>query len=143
MLFLKKILRKIKTKIGNLARFFYYFYLKKMGVKIGTGTMISIGAKIDVGSGSVVIGNKCTITHGTVVLSHDAGAARMKKHAKSICTTTIENNVFIGVNCVILPGITIGENSIIGAGTVVTKSVPRNSVVVGNPGKVIRARDDL
>jgi len=50
----------------------------------------------------------------------------------------IERNAWIGAGAIILPGITIGENSIVGAGAVVTKDVPPNTVVVGNPAKIIR-----
>lgn len=50
----------------------------------------------------------------------------------------IENNVWIGELCSVLPGVTIGENSIIGANSVVTKSIPANSITVGNPAKVIK-----
>ena len=50
----------------------------------------------------------------------------------------IKRNVWIGVNVTILPGVTIGENAVVGAGAVVTKDVPDNAVVVGNPARVIR-----
>ncbi len=50
----------------------------------------------------------------------------------------IGNNVWIGANSVILPGVTIGDNSVIGAGSVVTKDIPENVVAVGNPCKVLR-----
>ena len=50
----------------------------------------------------------------------------------------IGNNVWIGGNTVILPGVTIGDNAVIGAGSVVTKDIPANAVAVGNPCKVIR-----
>ncbi|MSB66751.1 sugar O-acetyltransferase [Leuconostoc lactis] len=51
---------------------------------------------------------------------------------------TIKDNVWLGGNVMINPGITIGENAVIGSGTVVTKDIPANSIVVGNPGRVIR-----
>ena len=53
----------------------------------------------------------------------------------------IKKNVWIGVNVTILPGVTIGENAIVGAGAVVTKDVPDNAVVVGNPARVIKYLD--
>jgi maltose O-acetyltransferase len=54
---------------------------------------------------------------------------------------TIENNVWIGGSTVVNPGVTIGENSVIGAGSVVTKSIPANVVAAGNPCKIIRKVD--
>ena len=59
-----------------------------------------------------------------------------------IGNVVIKDNVFIGVNTVILKGVTIGENSIIGAGSVVAKDIPANSVAVGNPAKVIHKIDN-
>jgi maltose O-acetyltransferase len=53
-------------------------------------------------------------------------------------TVTIENNVWIGGKATICPGVTIGQNSVIGAGSVVTKDIPANVVAVGNPCKIIR-----
>ena len=53
----------------------------------------------------------------------------------------IKKNVWIGVNVTILPGVTIGENAIVGACSVVTKDVPDNTVVVGNPARVIKYLD--
>ena len=53
----------------------------------------------------------------------------------------IKDNVWIGGGCILLPGVTIGENSVIGAGSVVTSSVPGNCVAVGNPCRVIRRFD--
>lgn len=51
---------------------------------------------------------------------------------------TIGENVWIGGNCCILPGVTIGDNTVIGAGSIVTKDILANVVVVGNPCKIIR-----
>ncbi|MBZ2167132.1 hypothetical protein K8N75_13895 [Methanobacterium sp. VT] len=54
----------------------------------------------------------------------------------------IKDNVFIGNSAIILPNITIGPNAIIGAGSIVTKNVPSNTVVAGNPAKVICSLDE-
>ena len=53
----------------------------------------------------------------------------------------IGNNVWIGANCCILPNVHIGDNCVIGAGSVVTKDIPSNSVAAGNPAKVIKKID--
>ena len=53
------------------------------------------------------------------------------------------NNVFIGCNSIIMGGVRIGNNVVIGAGSVVTKDIPDNSVVVGNPAKVIKTFDEF
>ena len=54
---------------------------------------------------------------------------------------TVEDNVWFGGGVTVLPGVTIGENSVIGAGAVVTRDIPANSVAVGNPAKVIKTID--
>ena len=63
--------------------------------------------------------------------------------SKTICNTfahpvKIEDNVWIGGGAILLPGVTIGKNSVIGAGSVVTRSIPENCVTVGNPCRVIK-----
>ena len=65
-----------------------------------------------------------------------------KKSAQFNVAINIKNNVWIGANAVILPGITIGENSVIGAGSIVTKDIPANVVAFGNPCRVVRAISD-
>lgn len=55
---------------------------------------------------------------------------------------TIGNDVYIGNNVIILPGVEIGNNVIIGAGAVITKNIPNNSVVAGVPAKVIKSTDE-
>lgn len=132
-----EIVKKINKAIGKLARLFYQVYLRNAGIKIGKNTMVSLGAKIDTRRGKIVIGDNCTITHGTVILSHDHAATHMNK-PRSEETTIIEDNVFIGVNSVVLPGVIIGSSSIIGAGSVVTRNIPPNSVAVGNPAKILK-----
>ncbi|KOO07640.1 serine acetyltransferase [Vibrio hepatarius] len=74
---------------------------------------------------NVTIGSNATIVHGVTI----AG--------KNNQFPTIKDNVYIGTGAVVLGGITIGNNVVIGANAVVTKDVPDNAVVVGNPGKVI------
>lgn len=60
------------------------------------------------------------------------------KHNTSMADTIIGKNVFIGCNCLILKGVHIGDNAVVGAGSVVTKDVPADSIVAGNPAKIVR-----
>lgn len=62
---------------------------------------------------------------------------RSKKHPESYARTTIRKGASLGANCTILPGVTIGMNAMVGAGAVVTKSIPPNAIVVGNPAKIV------
>jgi maltose O-acetyltransferase len=90
----------------------------------------------------ISIGDNCTITANAIILSHDASTKRDLGYSK-IGVVTIGNNVFIGAGAIILPNVHVGNNVIIGAGSVVTSDIPGNSVVVGNPAKVICTKQEF
>lgn len=95
---------------------------------------------------SIKIGNHVNIGGGVCIYDTDFHSLDYHlrsnpvtdKLNKSKSPVTIQNNVFIGAHTLILKGVNIGENSIIGAGSVVTKSVPSNQIWAGNPAKFIR-----
>lgn len=88
------------------------------GIEIGDGTMIGQGTTI-------------------VTLNHDLNPqTRLNASPKPV---KIGKNVWIGASCTILPGVTIGDNAVIGAGSVVVKDVPANKVAVGNPARVVKS----
>ena len=132
------IVRIAIHRLGNLLRWFRLAYLRTAGVKIGERTMISLGAKLDVRRGKIVIGNDCLITHGTRILSHDGASRMIDPKDNGEGRVTIGDNVFVGVNAVIMRNVTVGSNSVIGAGAIVTKDVPPGVLVAGNPAKMIR-----
>lgn len=107
-----------------------------MGIKIGKNCFISLGTRVDVQGGMIIIGNNVHIAGGCFILCH-TGFRPVKEEDK----TVIEDNVRIFVNAVILPGVKVGANSIIGAGSVVMKDVPPHVVVQGNPARVIQHLD--
>jgi len=135
---MKKIFRKLIHLAGNGARGIQQFYYRMCGIRIGHNTMISMGAKLDVRRGSIEIGDNCLITHGCYILSHDGAAKMIDPGNNGEGRVVIGNNVFIGVNSVILPNVAIGDNAVVAAGAVVTRDVAPATVVAGNPAREIR-----
>lgn len=85
---------------------------------------------------SIHIGNGVRVGANTIIIDGDAHFDDPRTSAAE--PIVIENNVFIGANCIIKKGVTIGRNSVIGMGSIVTKSIPANSIAAGVPCKVIR-----
>ncbi|MCL2859202.1 MAG: acyltransferase [Oscillospiraceae bacterium] len=108
---------------------------RKNGVKIGENCKF-YNVNLDNGHGYLIeIGDDCTLTN-CIVLSHDASTKYYFGKSK-VGKVKIGNRCFIGMQSIILPNINIGDDCIIGAGTIVTKNIPSNSVVAGNPAKII------
>lgn len=84
----------------------------------------------------ISIGDNCTICPNVRLIAHDASTKKILGCTK-IGKIDIKENTFIGDSTIILPGVTVGPNSIVGAGAVVSKDVPPNMIAVGNPAKVI------
>jgi acetyltransferase-like isoleucine patch superfamily enzyme len=108
-------------------------------VFIGNRSIIGIGNVI---IGPVTIGNDVMLAQNIVVsgLNHGYEDVSIPPKDQKVSTKpiTISDNVWVGANCVITAGVTIGKHSVIGAGSVVTKDIPEYSVAVGNPARVIK-----
>ena len=90
-------------------------------------------AKVTFGD-NVFIGPNC----GFYTATHPINAEERNSGLESAKPISIGNNVWIGGNVTVLPGVEIGDNTIIGAGSVVTKNIPKNVVAVGNPCRIIK-----
>lgn len=113
-------------------------YARFQGVSIGKNCNIQ---KVSFGSEPylIEIRDNVQITNGTKIFTHGGGWIFRKEYPKLdyFGKVTIKDNVYIGNNCLIMPGVTIGNNVIVAAGSVVTKSIPNNSIVGGNPARII------
>lgn len=114
----------------------------KRGMKVGDNCALMDGSVYDYGHCNLItIGNNVTIAPHAYLLAHDASTKRDLGYTK-IGQIVIKDNVFIGARSLIMPGVTIGENSIVAAGSVITQDVLPNTVVAGNPAKVIMSKDE-
>lgn len=127
--------------MGRQLRRLLVWRYRMAGVQIGKNCFISLGAWLDERRGAIILGDNVSITRDAKILSHDATSSRLLPGDKGEYTTILEDNVFIGMGAIVLAGITIGKNSIVGAGAVVTKDVPADSIVAGNPATIIKRRD--
>ncbi len=93
----------------------------------------------------ITIGNNVHIVSGCHFVNHDGGVLILRHKYPDLELTApikIGDNVYIGMNCTILPGVSIGDNVIVGAGSIVTKSFPGGVVIAGVPARVIKKLDD-
>lgn len=126
----------------------YIEYLKRGGVKIGDNCLIDKTVIFGSEPYLITIGNNVRITHGVKFITHDGGlwVARNLKlvdaNADLIAPIKVGNNVNIGWDAIIMPGITIGDNCIVGCNAVVTHDVPPNSIVAGVPARNIETIDE-
>ena len=125
-------------KIDNSFKLFPPFYTEcGINITLGKNVFINACCKFQDQAG-IEIGDNVLIGHSVVIatLNHDFNpnkrASMIPKKVK------IGSSVWIGSNSIILPGVTINDGAIIGAGSVVVKDVPKNAVVAGNPAKIIK-----
>lgn len=143
-------LGKGKIIIGENVRFGYakspaffsgYSYIEartpETTITIGDGTYLNNNCTIIAEGANIDIGKECLIGQEVNIFSSDFHGLR-DRSKPSKASVMIGNNVFIGARSMILKGVSIGNNSTIAAGAVVTKDVPPDTVAAGNPAKVIK-----
>lgn len=107
---------------------------------LGNNCFINLNCKL-MDSGFITIGDNVFIAPNVCIITenHAMDVEQRLAGLEYTSPVTIHNNVWIGAGAIILPGVMIGANSVIGAGSVVTKDIPASTLAVGNPCKVIRS----
>lgn len=128
----------------------YISSLRKKGAKVGENTIFFSPRRTIVDEGKaflISIGNYCRITSGVTILAHDYSRSVLRYYygdnIGGSSPVRIGNNCFIGMNAIILMGTSIGDNCIVGAGSVVKGIFPSNSVIAGNPARVICSLEEF
>lgn len=138
---------KVMNRIKSLYRRYMWScerYARYIGVKIGKDCSIAtryFGSEPYL----IEIGDNVQITNNVKFFCHGAAWVFRKKYPQFdfFGKIKIGNNVYIGNNALVMAGVTIGDNVIIAAGSVITKSIEDNSIVGGNPAKTLGSVDDL
>ena len=155
ILWFNEFLKSIPGQIGCIIRNKFLPYKNGKNVRIWNSCHIDSPSKLIIGSnvsinrgciinsgGGIKIGNDVLIGPKVIIYSQnhrfDIKEELIREQGYVLSEVTIGNNVWIASGVTILPGVTIGDNCVIGANTLVSKSIPDNSLVVGNPAKVIR-----
>lgn len=127
----------LRTKVWSILVRLYPSYLRShFGMDIGKNVVIARTVHLDknINPKGIHIGDNTWILRNAMILAHDH--CRGKNGYGKRYDTYIGKNCVIGINSIILPGLTIGDHCVVAAGSVVTKDVPSHCIVAGNPAKV-------
>lgn len=136
------------SKCGRNVRFSPFDSFDHARIEIGDDVFIGSGAVFHATLSRITIGNKVMFGPQVMILGGDHNSSEIgrfmfdvkEKLPENDVPVIIEDDVWVGARAIILKGVTIGSGSIVAAGSVVTRSVPRYSVVAGSPARVLRMR---
>ncbi|WP_193103914.1 DapH/DapD/GlmU-related protein [Brachybacterium sp. FME24] len=110
-------------------------------IRLGKRVFLNAGCRFQ-DQGGVEIGDDCLIGHNTVIATLNHDLAPSSRGDLMPAPVVVGRNVWIGANVTILPGVSIGDDAVVAAASVVTKDVPARALVVGSPARVIRSVED-
>ena len=132
----------VRARFDEMRRQRRWRQLRAMGMQIGDDVFLPDSTWIDTSHCFLIsIGDHCGFGEECLLLAHDAQMDEYLDAAR-IGRVVIHESCHVGARTVILPGVEIGPRTIVGAGSVVTKSLPPNTVCAGNPARVICSLDD-
>lgn len=135
---------KLYAMLASAFTNLYIRQLRRKGLKVGKNLFVVSNVSLDRDNCHLIsIGDNCTLAHNVVILAHDTSGCVASRTQHRIAPVKLGNNCFIGSNTVVLPGVTIGDNVIVGAGSVVTRNLPSNCVAAGNPARVLETMDEF
>ena len=142
MILLYRIFLKLHTVFHNFYAKAYIEICKARGLKVGKDVIFVEAPKFGSEPYLIEIGDKTKITANCTFINHDGAmyvirSTEKYRDARNFGRIKIGKNCFIGNNCTLLPGVEIGDNCILGAGSVLSSSMPSNSVYAGIPAKLI------
>ena len=135
------LLKNGKISLGNKVMLYRNVKLSVYGndnlANLEIGDRSAIGDRTEIHCGkNICIGNDCNISWDVVIMDRDYH--RLNTQNQDYKPVKIGDNVWIGCKAIILKGVTIGSGAVVAAGSIVTKDVPCNSLVAGNPAKIIK-----
>jgi maltose O-acetyltransferase len=140
--FLIRIAGRLWHSLDATRRARRWAHLRRMGMHLGSDVWLPDSTTIDDSHCYLIsIGDHCGLGEGCVILAHDAQMDEFLDAAR-IGRVSIHESCHIGARSIILPNVEIGPRTIVGAGSVVTRSLPPNSVCAGNPARVICSLDE-
>lgn len=149
---MRNTLLRLKNILGYLRREAHaklnpIGYARSIGVKLGQNVHFygMPSGMFGTEPWLVTIGNNVHITSGCIFVTHDGGTLILRQEVPDLEWTApihVGNDVYIGVRSLILPGVRIGNRVIIGAGSIVTRDIPDNSVAAGVPARVLKSVDE-
>ena len=135
------LLKQLFAEIGEGCYIEAPFHANWGGKHVHLGSHVYVNYNLTlVDDTHIYIGDHVMIAPNVVIATgtHPIHPGLRRKEAQYNLPVHIQDNVWLGAGCLVMPGVTIGENSVIGAGSVVTKDIPANVVAVGNPCRVLR-----
>ncbi len=135
------LLKQLFAEIGESCYIEAPFHANWGGKHVHLGSHVYVNYNLTlVDDTHIYIGDHVMIAPNVVIATgtHPIHPELRRKEAQFNLPVHIQDNVWLGAGCLVMPGVTIGENSVIGAGSVVTKDIPANVVAVGNPCRVLR-----